>query len=141
MKKKYWKEFLLRGALFGGLGCIVVAVVYLIISLVGVQMAIGGTEFFCATVSGYVLSFVVAGASVFYQIESWGMAKATLLHLALLYGAYLGSYLLNNWLPRDWLAVGIFTGVFVLGYLVIWAVVVASITVTARKLNKQIGKG
>ena len=141
MNKKHWKEFLLRGALFGGLGCIIVAIVYLIVSFSRVQMAIGGAEFFCVTVSGYVLGFVVAGASVFYQIESWGVAKATLLHLALLYVAYLGSYLLNNWLPRDWLSVGIFTGVFVLGYLVIWAVVVASITVTARKLNKQIGKG
>jgi hypothetical protein len=140
MKKHHWKEFLLRGALFGGLGCIVVAVVCLIISLNGVQLGIGGLEFFCATVSGYVVGFVVAGASVFYQVESWGLARATLLHLLLLYFAYLGMYLLNNWLPRDRLSVGIFTGVFVLGYLVIWAVVVASITVTARRLNEKIKK-
>ena len=140
MKREHWKEFLLRGALFGGLGCIVVAIVYLIISWNGVRMDIGGTEFFCATVSGYVLGFVVAGASVFYRVESWGLAKATLLHLALLYAAYLGLYLLNNWLPRDWLSVGIFTAVFAIGYLVIWAVVVASVTATARKLNEKLIK-
>lgn len=138
MKKHYWKEFLLRGAVFGGLGCIVVAAVYLIVGLVNTQMAIGGVDFFCATVSGYLLAFVVAGASVFYQIESWGLAKATLLHLLLLYAAYLSAYLLNQWLPRDWASVGIFTGVFVLGYLVIWAAVLVSVTATARKLNKKI---
>lgn len=140
MKRKYWKEFMLRGALFGGLGSIVVAVVYLIIELVGWRVEMGGMEFFCATVTGYLLAFAVAGASVFYKIESWGLAKATLCHLALLYGAYLGSYLLNNWLPRDWLSVGIFTAVFAIGYLVIWAVVVASVTATARKLNEKLIK-
>ena len=141
MKRSHWKEFLLRGALFGGLGCIAVAAVYLCIELAGVQLKIGGTEFFCATISGYALGFVVAGASVFYQIEEWGLAKATLLHIVLLYGAYLGSYLLNNWLPRDWASVGIFTGVFAAIYLVIWATVTVSVKATARKLNKQIGKG
>lgn len=138
MKKNYWKEFMLRGASFGGLGCIVVATVYLIISLAGVQVRAGGTEFFCATVSGYLLAFVVAGASVFYQIESWGLAKATLLHLVLLYAAYLGSCLINRWLPWDWLSVGIFTAVFVMGYLLIWAVVAATIRATARKLNEKL---
>lgn len=141
MKKKHWRDFLLRGALFGGLGCIVVGAVYLVIGLMHQNMAVGGVEFFTATVSGYLLAFLVAGASVFYQIESWGLAKATLCHLVLLFAAYLSAYLGNRWLPWDWLSVGIFTGVFVLGYLVIWAAVMVSVTATARKLNTKIKKG
>ena len=140
MKRKYWNEFMLRGVLFGGLGCIVVALVHLIIDWVGVPVQVDGTAFFCATLTGYLLGFAVAGASVFYQIESWGLAKATLLHLLLLYAAYLGAYLLNTWLPRDWVSVGIFTGIFVVGYLVIWGAVVAAITITAKKLNGKLPK-
>lgn len=140
MKKKYWKEFLLRGALFGGLGCIVVATVSLMVGFSKGDTAMTTQDFFRGTVSGYALAFVVAGASVFYQIEEWGLAKATLLHLALLYAAYLGANLLNGWLSRDWLSVGIYTGIFLAIYLVIWGIVVASVTATAKKLNKKIGE-
>ncbi len=141
MKKHHWKEFLLRGALFGGLGCIVVATVCLNVGLATGDTAMTTLDFFRATVSGYALAFVVAGASVFYQIEEWGLAKATLLHLLLLYFAYLGTNLLNGWLNRDWVSVGIYTAIFLAIYLAIWAIVVASVTATARKLNKQIEKG
>ena len=140
MKRKHWKEFFLRGAVFGGLGCVVVATVYLIVGLTTGDTAMTTLGFFRATVSGYVLAFVVAGASVFHQVEQWGLAKATLLHLAVLYAAYLGANLLNGWLPSDWVSVGIFTGAFVVIYLVIWAIVTASVVATARKLNNKIGK-
>jgi hypothetical protein len=138
MKRKYWKDFLLRGAVFGGLGCIVVAFVYLSIGNATHDTAMTTVDFFWATITGYVLAFVVAGASVFYQIEEWGLAKATLLHLAVLYAAYLGANLLNGWLSRDWLSVGIYTGIFLGIYLVIWGIVVASVTATAKKLNRKI---
>ena len=138
MKREHWKEFLLRGALFGGLGCIVVATVCLNVGLATSDTAMTTLDFFRATVSGYALAFVVAGASVFYQVEEWGLAKATLLHLTVLYVAYLGANLLNGWLNRDWVSVGIYTGIFLAIYLAIWAIVVASITATARKLNKKI---
>ena len=140
MKKRYLKEFLLRGALFGGLGCLVVALVYLNAGYAAGDTTMTTPEFFWATVSGYVLAFVVAGASVFYQVEAWGLAKATLLHLAVLYGAYLGANLLNGWLEADWLSVGIYTAVFLGIYLVIWGIVGISITSTARKLNRKIGE-
>lgn len=140
MKKHHWKEFLLRGALFGGLGCIVVATVYLNVGLTTGETAMTTLDFFRATVSGYVLTFVVAGASVFYQVEEWGLAKATLLHLAVLYVAYLGANLLNGWLSRDWVSVGIYTGIFLAIYLVIWGIVGASVTATARRLNEKIKK-
>lgn len=140
MNKRYWKDFLLRGALFGGLGCIVVATVCLSVGLATGDTAMTTLDFFRATVSGYALAFVVAGASVFYQIEEWGLAKATLLHLAVLYCAYLGTNLLNGWLDWDWVSVGIYTGIFLAIYLVIWVIVVASVTATARKLNKKIGE-
>ena len=140
MKKRYIKEFLLRGALFGGLGCIVVALVHLSAGYPTGDTAMTAPEFFQTTVTGYVMAFVVAGASVFYQVEGWGLAKATLLHLAVLYGAYLGANLLNGWLEADWLSVGIYTGVFLGIYLMIWGIVVISVTSTARKLNRKIGE-
>ena len=35
--KRYWKEFLLRGMMFGGFGPVILAVVYYIINKTGVQ--------------------------------------------------------------------------------------------------------
>ena len=140
MKKGYLKEFLHRGALFGGLGCVVVALVYLIVGITTGDTAVTTSNFFRATICGYLLAFLVAGASVFYQIEAWGLAKATLCHLAVLYGAYLGAYLFGVWIRADMVTIGIFTAIFAGGYLLIWAVIVFSIKSMAKTLNKKIAR-
>ena len=135
MTKQYWKEFFRRGMMFGGFGPLIIAIIALIESGSG---AVPAWDFFRSTVSGYVLAFFVAGCSVFYQIESWGLAKASFLHILCLYLAYLGCYLLNGWIESSWTVVGVFTGIFLVGYAAIWTTVVVSVKLTAKKLNAKI---
>ncbi len=140
MKKEHLKEFLHRGAMFGGLGSVVVAIVHFTVGYCTGETAMTTEMFFRATVTGYLLAFLVAGASVFYQIERWGLAKSSLCHLLVLYTAYLGAYLFSGWLAAEMTTIAIFTAVFAVGYLVIWGAIWLSIKVTARKFNEKMNR-
>ena len=78
-------------------------------------------------------------ASVFNQIEEWGIAKSVAAHFASLYLAYVACYLVNTWIPFEWIAVAIFTGVFAGVYLVVWLVVFVSVKSIEKRLNKKLG--
>ncbi len=132
------KDFFLRGFLFGGFGPVILGIVYLVLHFTLEDLTLTGNEVFLGILSTYLLAFVHAGASVFYQIESWSLGKSTLCHLSLLYVAYILCYVVNTWLPFDPLSLGIFTGIFVGGYGVIWLIIYSSIKATARKLNRAL---
>ena len=134
---KYFKEFCLRGLVFGGFGPIVLGIVYLCISF-KTDLTVGGLEFFTAILSTYILAFIHAGASVFPQIESWSIAKSIGAHFPTLYIAYTLCYLINTWIPFDWKVVLIYTAIFVLVYFVIWVIVLAVTKKTTKNLNKWI---
>ena len=132
------KAFLFRGLLFGGSGPMIAGIIYLILDLTLEEFSLSGTDVFTAILSTYLLAFVHAGASVFYQIESWSLGRSVLYHFTLLYASYALCYVVNDWLPFDPLSLGIFTAVFAAVYLAIWLAVVISIKATSKKLNKKI---
>ena len=136
---KYLKSFFLRGALFAGLGPIIVGLIYLILSFNIKDFSLSGGEIFVAIISTYLLAFIQAGASVFNQIEGWSIPKSIFFHLSSIYIAYVLCYLINSWIPFDWKVILIFTGVFVLTYFIIWVSVYISVKITSKKLNKKMG--
>ena len=135
--KKYLKSFLLRGLIFGGFGPIVVGIIYYIISLT-TEFSLGGKEMLIAITSSYLLAFVHAGASVFNQIEEWSTLKGLGFHFLTLYLAYVSCYLVNSWIPFDWVVVLIFTLIFVVAYFIIWLIIYLIIKNTTNKMNKNI---
>lgn len=135
---KHVKEFLLRGMAFGGFGPIIAGIVFFIISLCDNSFQISGGQILLAIVSTYVLAFVQAGASVFNQIESWPIAKSLLIHLLTIYVAYIGCYLINSWIPFDWIVILIFTIVFVVTYLLIWLIVYLVVKNTSKRFNEKL---
>ncbi len=140
MKKQYVKAFLHRGMLFAGFGPVIVGIVYLIEGLTAGDTSITTTNLFVLITTSYLLAFLVAGCSVFYQIENWGLVKATFFHMVSLYVTYLSCYVLNNWITADWTTVGIFSIIFLVGYLIIWGCIQISVRTTAKKFNKKIQK-
>jgi hypothetical protein len=136
--KEYVKTFLHRGLIFGGFGPIVMAIVYLILSLTMDDFSLTGKEAFFAIISVYALAFIQAGASIFNQIESWSIGKSLLIHLSVLYFTYVLCYLANTWLPFEPIAVLIFTAVFIAVYAVIWITVFLVVRNTSKKLNQKI---
>ena len=134
---KYLKEFFKRGLMFGGFGPIILGIIYLIISLTS-NLVLSGYEVFIAIVSIYLLAFIQAGVTVFNQIESWSISKSLLFHLGSLYLAYLGCYLINYWIPFNWIVVLIFTIVFVLTFFIIWGIVYFVVKQTTKEMNKKL---
>ena len=135
---KYLKSFLYRGLVFSGFGPIVTSIVFWIISLANSNIQFTGTVVLSGMLSTYVLAFIVAGASVINQIEHWPIAKRSLIHLSILYVTYLMCYLVNSWIPFDWIVVLIFTSVFVLTYLIIWLIVYLSNKHITKKMNEKL---
>ena len=135
---KHVKIFLQRGIAFGGFGPVVTAIVYAIIGAVTKDNLITTSNFLIATISTYILAFIVAGCSILYNIESWSTLKALLIHLAALYASYLLVYALNSWVEFNWISVLIFTAVFVVGYLFIWLIIYICLKLQAKKMNLKV---
>ncbi len=135
---KYLKEFLHRGLLFGGFGPIIGGIVFLSVEFSGVSLNLSGYQNFIAIISLYLLAFVQAGVSVVNQIEGWSILKSTGIHFLSIYLVYLLCYLLNSWIPFDWLVIAIFSAIFLVGYAIIWITVCLIVKKTSKKLNQAL---
>lgn len=138
--KKTVLEFLRRGSIACGFGPLILAVLYLILqkqtgmeTLTVDQVCIG-----IFTLSA--LAFVAGGMNVLYQIERLPLMTAILIHGTVLYVSYLATYLLNGWLEQGTAPILVFTGIFVLGYLAVWAVIYSITKKDTAKINEKLKK-
>ena len=138
--KKFGQEFLRRGFIASGIGPIVLAIVYLIVkqstsidTLTVDQVCVG---IFSLT----ALAFIVGGMNAIYQVERLPLMTAILIHGGVLYIGYLVTYLLNDWLDFGIIPIIVFSAIFVVGYIVIWAIIYSIIKRTTTNLNKTLKK-
>ena len=136
---KYLKNYLHRGLIFGGLGPIIAGIVFAILGASLDDFHIEGWQILLAVVSTYFLAFVQAGASVFNQIEHWPLAKSLAFHFLSIYLAYSITYILNSWIPFEFMVIVIFTAIFVVAYFVIWISVYLAVKSTEKRFNKKLG--
>lgn len=134
------KEFCRRGIVACGLGPIVLAALYLMLQYNGVVETLTVNEVCIGILSLSALAFIAGGMNVVYQIERLPLMVAILIHGGVLYVCYLATYLLNDWLESGIKPVLIFTGIFVVGYLLIWAVIYSIIKRNTVKLNESLKK-
>lgn len=85
-----------------------------------------------------LLAFVVAGMTAIYQMEQLPLATMILLHGGALYLAYILTYLLNGWLDNQLTPILVFTGIFLVGYALIWFIIYCIEKVKTEKLNKTL---
>ena len=138
--KKFGLEFLRRGFIASGIGPIVLAIVYLIVkqstsidTLTVDQVCVG---IFSLT----ALAFIAGGMNAIYQVERLPLMTAILIHSGVLYIGYLVTYLLNDWLDFGIIPIIVFSAIFVVGYIVIWAIIYSIIRRTTTNLNKTLKK-
>ena len=129
-------EFLRRGVAASGFGPIILAILYLILQEQGVVETVTVNEVCLGIFSLSTLAFLAGGMNVVYQIEHLPLMKAILIHGVVLYVGYLTTYLLNGWLDWGILPVVVFSGIFVLGYLIIWGVIYFIIRKDTARVNK-----
>ena len=134
--KKIALEFLRRGLLAYGLGPIVLAILYLILQNQGVVESLTVDQMCKGIFSLAVLAFIAGGMNVVYQIERLPLMAAILIHGIVLYISYLATYLINDWLEWGVVPIIVFTGIFVLGYLVIWVIIYSVIKKRTENLNQ-----
>lgn len=133
--KKTILEFLRRGLVACGFGPLVLAVLYLILQRQGVVQILTVDEVCLGIFSLLILAFIAGGMNVVYRIERLPLMVAIGIHGSVLYLSYLGTYLLNGWLDRGATPILVFTAIFILGYLVIWAVIFSIMKKRTAKLN------
>ena len=136
--KKVALEFLRRGVMSCGVGPIILAVLYLILHHNGVVENVSVKELCVGIFSLSALAFVAGGINALYQLERLPLMAAILIHGSVLYVSYLMTYLVNGWLEWGRVPVLVFTGIFVVGYLVIWAVIYFVIKRKTTNLNKML---
>ena len=134
------RVFLQRGLMFGGFGPIVLGIIFFSIERGGVELGLSGGDILLAIISTYFIAFVQAGASVFYQIEHWPVAKSVGCHFSALFAVYSLAYLVNSWIPFEPLAILVFCLLFALIYFTVWMTVYLSIKAHTKKLNEKIGE-
>ena len=138
--KKNIQEFICRGAAACGLGPLVLVILYLILHQKGVIQILTVNQVCVGIISLSVLAFVAGGMNEIYQIERLPLMIAILIHGAVLYICYLATYLVNGWLAWGVAPIMVFSGIFVLGYLVIWAIIYAIIKKNTDKINAKLQK-
>ena len=138
--KKHVLDFIRRGLIACGIGPLVLAAVYLILKRHAGVESLAVEQVVTGIVSLSALAFVAGGMNAVYQIERLPLMAAISIHGGVLYAGYLATYLLNDWLAKNAVSVLVFTGIFVVGYLVIWAIIYAIIKRNTQKLNEMLQK-
>ena len=136
--KKFVLEFLRRGLIASGIGPIVLAIVYLILQQTAAVETLSINQVCIGIFSITALAFIAGGMNAIYQIERLPLMVAILIHGGILYISYLVTYLLNDWLDFGSLPIIVFSAVFVVGYIVIWAIIYSIIKRNTAKLNKML---
>lgn len=130
--KKLIVDFLHRGLVACGLGPLVLGIFYLILQKQADIQTLTVSQVCTGIFSLSALAFLAGGMNVLYQIERLPLMLAILIHGSVLYISYLAVYLINGWLEEGLIPILIFTGIFLLGYLIIWAIIYS---ITKRKTD------
>ena len=134
--KKFVLEFVSRGMSACCLGPIVLAIIYLILQHQNVVETLTVNQVCIGILSLSALAFIAGGMNVIYQIERLPLMVAILIHGGVLYISYLATYLLNGWLEWGVTPIFVFSGIFVVGYFAVWAIIYSIIKRNTEKLNE-----
>ena len=134
--KKFVSEFFRRGLMACGFGPVVLAFVYMILRQTADVQALTVNQVCTGILSITLLAFIAGGMNTIYQIERLPLMLAILIHGCVLYVSYLATYLINDWLESGIMPIMVFSVIFVLGYMAIWAFIYVVTKRRTAKLNK-----
>ena len=138
--KRHVLDFVRLGLSACGLGPLVLAMLYLILQQQGLLQELTVNEVCVGIFTLTALAFVAGGLNAIHQIERLPLMVGILIHGVVLYVCYLVTYLLNDWLEWGMIPVLVFSGIFVVGYLVIWVVIYSVIKRNTARVNELLKK-
>lgn len=134
--KQYMKDFVQRGLISCGFGPLVLAVIYLILHRQGIVESLTVNQMCIGIFSISALAFLAGGMNAIYQIDRLPLTVAILIHGSVLYVSYLVTYLLNGWLNMGTTPILVFSAIFVVGYLAIWAIIYSTVKKNTVRVNE-----
>ena len=136
--KQFWKEFLLRGLVSCGFGPLILAIIYGALGAWGAVESLTPAEVCRGIVSIALMAFIAGGMTAIYQNEALPLFSAILIHGIVLYLDYMMIYLVNGWIANGVKPLVIFTGIFVAGYALTWAVIYAITRKATQRVNHRL---
>ena len=133
-------DFVRRGCAACGFGPLVLAVLYLVLQQQGTLEFLTVDQVCHGIFSLSALSFIAGGMNFIYQIEQLPLMAAISIHGSVLYISYLAAYLINGWLEWGIVPILVFTGIFLIGYLVIWVIIYSVIKNNTDRVNEILKK-
>ena len=134
--KRFVLEFLRRGAIASGIGPIVLAIIYIILQQAANVDTLTVNQVCIGIISLTALAFIAGGLNALYQLERLPLLVAILIHGGVLYVGYLATYLVNDWLDLGVIPIVVFSAIFVVGYIVIWAIIYSIIRKNTARINE-----
>ena len=136
--KRFVLDFLRRGTIASGIGPIVFAIIYLVLHLAANVEALSVNQVCIGIISLTSLAFISGGLNALYQLERLPLMVAILIHGSVLYVGYLVTYLINDWLDFGVIPIIVFSAIFVVGYIVIWAIIYSIIRRNIARINEML---
>lgn len=136
--KRFVLEFLRRGAIASGIGPIVLAIIYIILQQAANVDTLTVNQVCIGIISLTLLAFIAGGLNALYQLERLPLLVAILIHGGVLYVGYLATYLVNDWLDLGVIPIVVFSAIFVVGYIVIWAIIYSIIRKNTARINEML---
>ena len=134
--KRFLSDFLLRGLGSAVFGPIVMAIVYLFLQKYAGVETLTVNQMCTGIISLSLLAFIAGGMNSIYKLERLPLMAAILIHGLILYICYLATYLINDWLDIGTTPILIFTGIFIVGYIVIWVVLYSVNRSKIKRINE-----
>ena len=136
--KKNVLEFFRRGLIACGFGPIVLAIFYLILQHQCAVETLTVNQVCLGIFSLSALAFIAGGMNVIYQIERLPLMVAILIHGGVLYISHLVVYLINGWLKSGVTPFLVFSGIFIIGYMAVWAVIYSITKKRTERINEKL---
>ena len=136
--KRFLSDFLLRGLASAVFGPVVMAIVYLFLQKYAGVETLTVNQMCTGIVSLSLLAFIAGGMNSIYKLERLPLMAAILIHGLVLYICYLATYLINDWLDIGTTPILIFTGIFIVGYIVIWVVLYSVNSSKIKRINEML---
>ena len=138
--KQFWKTFAHRGLCAAAGGPVILAVIYLCLHASGTAVSLDPVKTAVEILTVTLLAFIAAGITAIYKVERLPLAAAAMIQLAVLYADYILIYLFNGWLKNSAFAIGIFTGIFIVGFAVIWYIILLVNRHKVAEMNRKMQK-
>ena len=136
--KKFLLDFLHRGLVACGLGPLVLAILYGIMGQTAGLEVLSLNKVCIGILSLTALAFIAGGMNAIYQIEQLPLMVAIWIHGSVLYVSYLLTYLVNDWLEAGIIPFLMFSLIFIVGFMIIWAIIYAINKRNTDSLNEKL---